>query len=391
MFSTTAVGKRIATLRKERNMTQMELADLMGVSYQAVSNWERGNSMPDISKLPELAGIFGISIDELLGSASPLIRSAAENKMDAYLEENDVSVDELTEAAPILKPEQVDAAIKNVQVDSVKSLAGVAPFASGEKISKMVEDMVSAAWNTVNDKLQAKLADIPGRINLTINGHHFSNHREEQAEQQAADAMAHDDLDGIEALAPYLSEAALGKIARQFIAEGRSIAGLAPHMDEEDVAACAKELAGQGRSISDIVSFMDEDDVAACAEMLTGQGRNISDLLPFMDEDDVGQRALELARQNRSIADMLPFMDEDDVAECAALLLSQGRNITDMLPFMDEDDIGDLAREAYEKDGVSAIVTMAPFMDSDTLQEIAEDALEKHGYKAILPLAPFLD
>ena len=39
-------------------MTQMELADRMGISFQVVSNWERGNSMPDISKLPELAEIF---------------------------------------------------------------------------------------------------------------------------------------------------------------------------------------------------------------------------------------------------------------------------------------------------------------------------------------------
>jgi DNA-binding transcriptional regulator YiaG len=53
-FSTIMIGKKIANMRKEKNITQMELADAMGVSYQAVSNWERGNSMPDISKLPEL-------------------------------------------------------------------------------------------------------------------------------------------------------------------------------------------------------------------------------------------------------------------------------------------------------------------------------------------------
>ena len=39
----------------------------MGVSFQAVSNWERGASMPDIGKLPELARALGVSVDELLG------------------------------------------------------------------------------------------------------------------------------------------------------------------------------------------------------------------------------------------------------------------------------------------------------------------------------------
>ena len=44
MFDMKQVGKQIADLRKENNMTQMELADKMGVSFQAVSNWERGIS-----------------------------------------------------------------------------------------------------------------------------------------------------------------------------------------------------------------------------------------------------------------------------------------------------------------------------------------------------------
>lgn len=65
MFSTIDVGRRIGRLRKNKNMTQMELADLMGVSFQAVSCWERGVTMPDISKLPELAVIFGVKIDDI--------------------------------------------------------------------------------------------------------------------------------------------------------------------------------------------------------------------------------------------------------------------------------------------------------------------------------------
>ena len=66
MFNMNQIGKKIMCLRKEHNITQMELADKLGISFQAISNWERGNTMPDISKLPELAEIFNISIDELL-------------------------------------------------------------------------------------------------------------------------------------------------------------------------------------------------------------------------------------------------------------------------------------------------------------------------------------
>ena len=66
MFDMRKIGKRIAELRKSKNITQMALADMMGISFQAVSNWERGESMPDISKLGELSEIFGVSIDDIL-------------------------------------------------------------------------------------------------------------------------------------------------------------------------------------------------------------------------------------------------------------------------------------------------------------------------------------
>ena len=75
MFDTVKVGRIISQKRKEHNMTQMQLADALGISFQAVSNWERGNSMPDISKLPELAELFGCSIEEL--QSSPRARDRA--------------------------------------------------------------------------------------------------------------------------------------------------------------------------------------------------------------------------------------------------------------------------------------------------------------------------
>lgn len=68
MFKMQEIGSRIAEARRAQGMTQPELAEKMGISFQAVSNWERGESMPDIAKLPELAAILGMSIDALLGA-----------------------------------------------------------------------------------------------------------------------------------------------------------------------------------------------------------------------------------------------------------------------------------------------------------------------------------
>lgn len=61
------VKLKIAELRKEKGIGQQELADVLGVSFQSVSKWETGITMPDITLLPDIAEYFNISVDELLG------------------------------------------------------------------------------------------------------------------------------------------------------------------------------------------------------------------------------------------------------------------------------------------------------------------------------------
>jgi len=68
------IGSRISKFRKEKGMTQEELANIMGVSAQAVSKWENDASCPDISLLPELAKVLDITTDELLTGKSNEVR-----------------------------------------------------------------------------------------------------------------------------------------------------------------------------------------------------------------------------------------------------------------------------------------------------------------------------
>lgn len=60
------LGMMISSLRKEHGMTQLELAEKMGVTDKAVSKWERDLSCPDVNSIPKLAEVFGISVDELM-------------------------------------------------------------------------------------------------------------------------------------------------------------------------------------------------------------------------------------------------------------------------------------------------------------------------------------
>ena len=68
------IGNRIAKFRKEKNKTQEDLANLLGVSSQAVSKWENDASCPDISLLPQLCEVLGITADELLTGKNNEVR-----------------------------------------------------------------------------------------------------------------------------------------------------------------------------------------------------------------------------------------------------------------------------------------------------------------------------
>jgi len=67
---TKSLSEQIASRRKASGMTQEGLAGRLGVTYQAVSKWENGQSCPDVTLLPALADIFGLSLDELFGRSA---------------------------------------------------------------------------------------------------------------------------------------------------------------------------------------------------------------------------------------------------------------------------------------------------------------------------------
>ena len=103
-----------------------ELADALGISFQAVSNWERGASMPDISKLPELAEIFGVTIDEVLGKNNPAIVQLAHGET---IDTRAATPEEIEEAAMIAKPSQLEKTV----ADNFDSLTDAAASASSPR------------------------------------------------------------------------------------------------------------------------------------------------------------------------------------------------------------------------------------------------------------------
>lgn len=81
------IGENIKNVRLERGLTQEEVATHLGISFQSISKWERGDGYPDITMLPALADYFGTSIDELLG-ASEMVKRTTYNEINRVWDEN---------------------------------------------------------------------------------------------------------------------------------------------------------------------------------------------------------------------------------------------------------------------------------------------------------------
>ncbi len=130
------IGRKILDLRKNKNMTQEQLASEMGVSIAAVSKWETGNSMPDIVMQCSIADYFDVTTDELLGRTKNLkkiiIADDSEfmrKTLKDLLEENGCSVIaeaadgvELINILKTKKPEIIILDVKMPVMDGIEAL-----------------------------------------------------------------------------------------------------------------------------------------------------------------------------------------------------------------------------------------------------------------------------
>lgn len=141
-----AIGRKISAKRKERDMTQVDLADKLGVTYQAVSSWERGHSMPDIAKLPDISQVLAVSIDELLdnAAAATLVKNVLTGQ-----EPQAPDMEALVDVAPILKPSQIETLTNKNTIASEEFLVEMACHLDSEKIKEIVLNCESISSNAI--------------------------------------------------------------------------------------------------------------------------------------------------------------------------------------------------------------------------------------------------
>ena len=142
-FDMRETGKKISDYRKQKNMTQLEIADKLNISFQAVSSWERGETMPDISKLPELAQILEVTIDDILPNhkQAQIIEKINGGNISDISKNHDISFADIVQTAPLLKPSQVNELLhdEDYNLSNIDELSGIAPFVSKEILNKLAE------------------------------------------------------------------------------------------------------------------------------------------------------------------------------------------------------------------------------------------------------------
>ena len=220
MFDTVTIGQIIKSLRQKKDMTQMNLADELGVSYQAVSNWERGNSMPDISKLKELAGVLGCTIDELLGNSpeTEFVKSAIDaEKVNSPVESPDLAT--IARVAPMLKPTQTESLLEKTlgSVDSLnmEDVVSLAPFLSDDYLERLIAKF---------DVAQSGIRSIAGLAP-------FLN--DKSLELLIDKMIAAGQADRCQTLYPFLPQEVLRKLANELVAKYgvKALASMAPFLD----------------------------------------------------------------------------------------------------------------------------------------------------------------
>ena len=308
MFDTNKVAKNIKIARAKCNMTQMDLADEMGVSYQAVSNWERGNSMPDISKLPDLCKILDLKFEELVGEDTDATKVA---KKMIEGEDANITLDEIVQIAPIVKPDKIKKSVNEAMQEegsiSFSTLIGLAPFMDRDTLDKL------------------------------------------------ADKLVETDFKKLSGIAPFLSKSTLDKIVEKILQKENvkisHIIGIAPFLSKSTVQKIIDfgVKTGKTNELIALAPFAGGDMLKNFFDNCSfsfGENEDEEDDEDEDEDEDEEDKAAELAfralEKDEDVKKYLNDMDEDDVAELATKAYKMGKPIEEYLDYMDEDDVKNL-------------------------------------------------
>ncbi len=394
MFNTMQVARTIREARISRNMTQMNLADAMEVSYQAVSNWERGNSMPDIAKLEQLCQVLDIKLENLLGgdssravtkvmeATSPAIRKTVYRDSveqpvpdggsadDGTSEGDPISVEDICNVAPLLPPNDIEALVENnVQQAEEKidlsAITALAPFLDSEYLERLVR---GARVHSLSE-----VVCIAPFLSTSV------------VDSLVLNSNPKCDMDGIVALAPFLSGEALNTLAldKLYTTGGslQKLTALAPFLSSEtlDVLIERSDPECDMNGIIALAPFLSSETLNKLAlnKLYTGIGslQKLTALAPFLSSEtlDVLIERSDPECDMNGIVSLAPFLSSETLNSLALNKLHAGSltQLAGLAPFLSSETLDALIERSDPECDMNGIVCLAPFLSSETLNRLA--------------------
>jgi len=335
MIDSRITGAYISRLRREKDWTQLEMADRLNVSHQAVSRWETGESFPDISLLVTLAQVFNVSVDSLLNGEK------------------------------VMQPDQPHKATTG---DIVTALASGHP----ENVARMVRED-QADFEEVLEAAPLTRPSTMGKVVENLGGYKFT-------------------LEQVLRLAPFVGREALKSIVNESIAGGEIdrhlISGLAPFLDQETLEDLVNRvIEGEIETdfLSDLAPFVSKSTLEKLVDHIE-EGKldmeHLKDLAPFLGKEAL-EKLVFAAADGKLDIDLLeslaPFLSKDTLNRLVDQAVEgkiEASQLIHLAPFLGHAglrriiefvDAGSLSPEI--------IVDLAPFLDKETLIEMIRGSL----------------
>lgn len=327
MINAHRTGAYISSLRKAKDWTQQELAEKLHVTHQAVSQWEKGASFPDIGLLPQLARLLGTSVDavlngEAVGGAPRVSRGALieeyargnAREVARLVADDTDGVEMMLDTAPLARPSQLNEVVNELSglAFTLPQLASLAPFISEDALHGLL-----------------------GRANL-----------------------AEVDTELLKSLAPFVGTALLDQMARAVppgALDVSTLCSLAPHLGEDTLSAL-------------LVSLL-EGEAVLSPEQLEA-------LAPHLDEarlDQLLERLPEDALPLDTVASLAPHISQAALDRLIGRFSSSaalGEHLRSLAPFLSE---AALQRAVLQRGGgftAQDLLSLAPFLDRETLEAL---------------------
>ncbi|MCL5994939.1 MAG: helix-turn-helix domain-containing protein [Chloroflexi bacterium] len=317
MIDPHKTGAYIARLRKERDWTQLELADRLHVTHQAVSRWETGDSFPDLGTLAQLAQVLKVRMESLLDGGQTSPYETARGKVLAELAEGHAEqvaqvvkadpseLDTLIESGPLTRPSLMNRIVRNMTgyQFTMQQVMSLAPFVGQE----LLDSMVAGLSEKPDAQSAVELAPFLSRPEL--------NRLVGQLEGGAV-GMKH-----LIELAPFLDQPLLDRLTGQVTEEkieSHHAMSLAPFVSRAVLDKLVERLPHEALDIDQVISlapFLDRNRLAGLVSRIGTEQVKPGDLIalaPFLDRQAVQKLVGHIppeAVDAHTIVELSPFLD----------------------------------------------------------------------------------